>query len=49
MIGLGFHLSNRLFGHVGLLNDWPPAFSALLPLVLFGLAALIAIRRIEAR
>lgn len=49
MIGLGFHLSNRLFGHIGLLNDWPPALSALLPLALFGIAALLTIRRIEAR
>jgi hypothetical protein len=23
MLGLGFHFFNRLFGHLGLLNDWP--------------------------
>ena len=39
MLGLAFHFTNRLFGHLGLLNDWPPALSALGPtLVFFGLA-----------
>jgi lipopolysaccharide export system permease protein len=35
MLGLGFHFLNRLFGHLGLLNDWPPAFSAIGPMLLF--------------
>lgn len=49
LIGLGFHLLNRMFGNIGLLNDWPPALSALLPLMVFSTAALIALRRVEAR
>ena len=49
LIGLGFHLLNRMFGHLGLLNDWPPVFSALLPLTVFSAAALTAVWRIEAR
>jgi len=49
LIGLGFHLLNRMFGNIGLLNDWPPALSALLPLMVFSAAALIALRRVEAR
>lgn len=49
LIGLGFHLLNRMFGHVGLLNDWPPILSALLPLTAFSIAALVAIWRVEAR
>jgi lipopolysaccharide export system permease protein len=49
MIGLGFHLLNRMFGHIGLLNDWPPILSALLPLTLFSGAALLALWRVEAR
>jgi lipopolysaccharide export system permease protein len=49
MIGLSFHLLNRMFGHIGLLNDWPPVFSALLPLTLFSAAALVALWRVEAR
>jgi lipopolysaccharide export system permease protein len=38
MLGLGFHLASRLFGHLGLLNAWPPLFSAGFPTVLFLLA-----------
>jgi len=47
MIGLGFHLLNRVFGHIGLLNDWPPVLTALLPLTLFSGAALVALWRLE--
>jgi lipopolysaccharide export system permease protein len=35
LLGLGFHFSGRLFSHVGLLNDWPAAFSAGMPTLLF--------------
>jgi lipopolysaccharide export system permease protein len=49
LIGLGFHLLNRLSGNIGLINDWPPAVSALLPLALFSVAALIALKRVELR
>jgi lipopolysaccharide export system permease protein len=39
MIGLAFHFLNRLLGHLGLLNDWPPFASAVAPTLLFlGLA-----------
>lgn len=39
MIGLAFHFLNRLLGHLGLLNDWPPFASAVAPtLVFLGLA-----------
>lgn len=49
LIGLAFHLLNRMFGHIGLLNDWPPVLSALLPLTVFSVAALVALWRVEAR
>lgn len=40
LIGLGFYLLNRLSAHLGLLNDWPPALSAGLPILIFsGIAA----------
>ena len=39
MLGLGFHLASRLFGHLGLLNAWPPLFSAGFPTLLFLLLA----------
>jgi lipopolysaccharide export system permease protein len=39
MIGLAFHFLNRLFGHLGLLNDWMPLASAIVPTLIFlGLA-----------
>jgi lipopolysaccharide export system permease protein len=47
MIGVGFQLVNSLFSHLGLLNTWPPALTALLPSVLFLLAALGALWWVE--
>jgi lipopolysaccharide export system permease protein len=35
MLGLAFHFLNRLFAHLGLLNDWPPVASAILPTLIF--------------
>jgi lipopolysaccharide export system permease protein len=35
MLGLAFHFLNRLFSHLGLLNDWPAAYSAVLPTAIF--------------
>jgi lipopolysaccharide export system permease protein len=49
MLGLGFHLLNRLFGHVGMLNAWPPFISATAPTLAFLGVALILIRRQEKR
>jgi len=49
MLGLGFHLANRLFGHLGLLNAWPPLFSALFPTLGFLAAAMVLIHRVEKR
>ncbi|MGH8678083.1 MAG: LPS export ABC transporter permease LptG [Burkholderiales bacterium] len=49
MIGLGFHLSNRLFGHLGLLNAWPPLFSALFPTLAFLSAAVWMMWKAEQR
>ncbi|MGE0559655.1 MAG: LPS export ABC transporter permease LptG [Burkholderiales bacterium] len=40
MLGLAFHFLNRLFGHLGLLNDWPPFASAVAPIFMFFGAAL---------
>ena len=49
MLGLGFHLLNRLFGHLGQLAAWPPLFAAVLPTVSFLALALFMIRRLERR
>lgn len=35
MLGLGFHLLNRIFAHLGLLKEWPPLFSAAFPTLAF--------------
>ncbi len=47
MIGMGFHLLNNLFSHIGLLNTWPPFATAALPSVLFLLAAISALWWVE--
>jgi len=35
MLGLAFHFLDRLFSHLGLLNDWSPVVSAILPTLMF--------------
>jgi lipopolysaccharide export system permease protein len=49
MLGLGFHLSNRLFGHLGLLNAWPPLLSAIVPTLAFLGAAMWMMWKVEKR
>jgi len=49
MLGLGFHLLNRLFGHLGQLAAWPPIIAAFVPTVVFMALAIGMIRRLEQR
>jgi lipopolysaccharide export system permease protein len=49
LIGLGFHTLTRLFGNVGLLNEWPPILSAFLPLIVFSLVAAASLWYVERR
>jgi lipopolysaccharide export system permease protein len=49
LAGLGFHLLNRLLGHIGLLNDWPPILASLVPSLVFLALALGAIGWVEKR
>ena len=49
MLGLAFHLFNRLFAHLGLLNNWPPLLSAVAPTLAFLLAAVAMTRWVEKR
>jgi lipopolysaccharide export system permease protein len=49
MVGLGFHLLNRLFGHVGQLAAWPPFLAAFVPTVAFLAIAIFLIWRLERR
>lgn len=39
MLGIGFHMLNGLFSSLGVINSWPPFFSAITPSVLFLLTA----------
>jgi lipopolysaccharide export system permease protein len=49
LAGLGFHLLSRLFGHLGLLNDWPVVVVSVLPLLIFLTIALVGIRWVDRR
>lgn len=49
LAGLAFHLLGRLFGHLGLLNDWPAVIVASLPLLIFLGVALAGIRWVDRR
>lgn len=49
LLGLGFHLSNRLAGQFALLQDWPAPVSAVVPTLIFGLAAFAALWWVERR
>lgn len=49
LLGLGFHLANRLSAQVALLQDWPAPLSASAPILAFGLAAGLAIWWMERR
>jgi lipopolysaccharide export system permease protein len=49
LLGLGFLLSNRIFGQIAILQDWPTAIPALLPIAVFGMAAFGALWWIERR
>lgn len=39
MLGIGFHMLNGLFSSLGVINSWPPFFSAITPSILFLLMA----------
>lgn len=49
MLGLAFFLIGRLFSSLGVLNDWPPLVSAVLPLVIFASVAIGMLAWIERR
>jgi lipopolysaccharide export system permease protein len=47
MIGIAFYLLNSLFSHLGLLNTWPPFFSAAVPSLVALMIAMVALRWVE--
>jgi lipopolysaccharide export system permease protein len=49
MLGIVFHMLNSLFGHIGLLQAWPPFAAAALPAAGFFLAAVLMMWFVERR
>ncbi|MGH8633184.1 MAG: LPS export ABC transporter permease LptG [Burkholderiales bacterium] len=49
MLGLVFFLLGRLFSNLGVLNDWPPLFSAVFPLAVFTALAVAMLAWLERR
>lgn len=49
MLGVVYQIMNRVFVHLGLLNDWSPLFSAIMPTILFLLAGLTMLYSVERR
>jgi len=47
ILGVLYQILNRVFVHLGLLNDWSPLFSAVMPTILFLMAGLVMLRQID--
>ncbi len=48
-LGVMYQILNRIFAHLGTLNDWTPFFSAVAPTVLFLIAGLTMLAIVERR
>lgn len=49
MLGVTYQILNRVFVHLGLLNNWPPLFSAIVPTTLFLMIGLVMLFTMERR
>ena len=49
LLGVVYQIMNRVFIHLGVLNDWPPLMSAVIPTILFLLAGLSLLFLVERR
>ncbi|MGY1489415.1 LPS export ABC transporter permease LptG [Methylobacillus pratensis] len=49
MLGIVYQVLNRVFVHLGLLNDWSPLFSAVMPTLLFMAAGIFMLYWVERR
>jgi lipopolysaccharide export system permease protein len=49
LLGVAYQIMNRVFTHLGVLNDWPPLMSAIAPTILFLIAGLSLLFVIERR
>lgn len=49
ILGVVYQILNRVFAHLGVLNDWPPFFCAILPTLLFLMGGIAMLRYVERR
>ena len=49
LLGVVYQIMNRIFIHVGVLNDWPPLISAITPTIVFLIAGVSMLYMIERR
>ena len=49
LLGVVYQIMNRVFIHLGVLNDWPPLMSAIIPTILFLIAGLSMLFIVERR
>lgn len=49
MLGVTYQILNRVFAHLGFLNDWSPLFSAVMPTIIFLMAGLTMLYYVERR
>ncbi|MDI1309185.1 MAG: LPS export ABC transporter permease LptG [Methylotenera sp.] len=49
MLGVMYQILNRVFAHLGLLNDWTPLFSAIMPTIIFLMAGIAMLFYVERR
>lgn len=49
MLGVTYQILNRVFAHLGFLNDWPPLFSAVMPTIIFLFAGVVMMFYVERR
>ncbi len=49
MLGVVYQIMNRVFIHLGVLNDWPPLMSAITPTIIFLIAGMGLLFMIERR
>lgn len=49
LLGIVYQIMNRVFIHIGVLNDWPPLLSAIIPTILFFMAGLTMLLMVERR
>ena len=49
LLGVVYQIMNRIFIHLGVLNNWPPLFSAILPTILFLIAGISMLYWVERR